>query len=95
VGLKQRGYYFFYWRCVIPYPNFHAARIKSPGLFKTIRVLTTTPNGIMIYGGRLKSNNKIETQAYRFPKNKFTAAEARKWLKEHKINYISFEPARS
>lgn len=35
----------------------------------------------------------MEAQAYRFDKNKFTAEEARNWLKKHDIRYISFEPA--
>lgn len=78
-----------------PYPNFHSARMKSPGVFKSIVVLKTLPNGIMIYGGQLKTKPRgsAVTQAYRFPKSKFTVAEAKKWLKEHKKKYILFEPA--
>jgi len=81
----------------LPFPNYHAARIKSPTLFVRILTIQTLPNGIRILGGTLKSDPRggVKTQSYRFPKNKFTAAEARKWLKEHKLNYISFEPARS
>lgn len=78
-----------------PYPNFHSARIKSPGLFLRVRVFTTTKEGIMIYGGPLKSDPRGPTkrQAIRFPKDKFTVAQAKKWLKDHKVKYILFEPA--
>lgn len=78
----------------MPYPNFHSARIKRPGDFVRIVVLKTLPNGVMIYGGPLKSNptGGSTAQAYRFPKSRFTVAEAKAWLKEHNISYISFEP---
>jgi len=79
----------------MPYPNYHSARIRDPNDFVKIVVLQTLPNGIMIYGGRLKSepNGKSKPQAYRLPKDKFTVAEAKKWLKDHNITYILFEPA--
>lgn len=50
----------------------------------------------MIYGGPLKSDPQgaSTAQAYRFPKSKFTVAEAKKWLKDHDISYTSFEPAK-
>lgn len=80
----------------MPYPNFHAGRMKSPGLFARILVLKTLPNGIMVYGGPLKSDPRgsAKTQAYRFPKSKFTVAQARKWLKDHNKTPILFEPAK-
>jgi len=79
----------------MPFPNFHSARIKNPALFVSIVVLKTLSNGIMIYGGRLKSDPKgsSQEQAYRFPKAKFTVDQAKKWLKDHDIKYILFEPA--
>ncbi len=79
----------------LPFPNFHAARVKEPGAFEWIKVLSTLPNGIMIYGGPLKTDPRGSTtaQTYRFPENKFTVAEAREWLKEHDIKPILFEPA--
>lgn len=78
-----------------PYPNYHAARIKSPGLFARIRVLTTTKEGIMIYGGPLKTDPRgpAKTQAIRFPKDKFSVRQAKAWLKEHDHSYTLFEPA--
>lgn len=78
-----------------PYPNYHAARLMNPGLFVQIRVLNTSPEGIMFYGGRLKTDPRgsSKTQAIRFPKDKFTAAQAKAWLKSHNHKPILFEPA--
>lgn len=78
-----------------PYPNFHSARIKSPGSFLRVRVFRTTKEGIMFYGGPLKSDPRgpAIVQAIRFPKKRYTAAQAKKWLKDHKQKYILFEPA--
>lgn len=79
----------------MPYPNYHAARIKNPGLFQRVRVLQTTKTGIMLYGGPLKSNSRSAVlQAVRFPKSKFTVVQAKKWLKDHEQSYIIFEPAK-
>src|SRR5512136_108914 len=80
----------------MPYPNFHAARIRNPKNFAWIKVLEKLPNGIMIYGGILKSDpeGKSKTQAYRFQKDKFSFAQAKDWLEKHKIKYISFEEAK-
>lgn len=77
----------------MPYPNFHAARVKSPALFDRIVVLRTLSNGVMIYGGPLKRGGGSTAQAYRFPKSKFTAEEAKAWLKRNNIGYIMFEKA--
>lgn len=79
----------------MPYPNFHAARMRNPNDFSKIVVLQTLPNGIMIYGGTLRSEpqGKSKVQAYRFPKAKFTVIEAKKWLSDHKLKPIMFEPA--
>ena len=80
----------------MPYPNFHAARIKSPGLFLRVRVFRTTKEGIMFYGGPLKKDPRgsVVVQSVRFPKSKFTVAEAKKWLKNHDFKSILFEPAK-
>lgn len=79
----------------MPYPNQHAARVRQPGnfvegSFRTKRIA----NGINAIMGRLSYNtNTMVVQAYRFDKSVYTPEEARNWLKEHKISYISFEPA--
>jgi len=79
----------------MPFPNEHSARIRNPGDFvqrsfrrKNIR------NGIDIITGWLEGQTTMTTQAYRFKVTVFTAEEAKKWLKDHKINYILFEPAK-
>lgn len=80
----------------MPYTTEHSATIKSPSLFKKgdenwgSKDITT---GVRIILGVLRSNDKWETQTYRFKANKFTVAQAKKWLKDHKIKYILFEPA--
>jgi hypothetical protein len=40
-----------------------------------------------------KGNGPMTAQSYRFDKDKFTAAEARKWLKDHDVKPMSFEAA--
>lgn len=78
-----------------PFPNEHAARIQSPGLFVRVVQLQKLPNGIRILGGPLKSDpqGSGKPQSYRFPRDKFTDSEARAWLKDHDIKFILFEPA--
>lgn len=80
----------------MPYPSYHSGRMKSPGLFARIVVLQTLPNGILVKGGPLKSDpsGPGKTQAYWFPKARFTVAQARKWLKDHNKKPILFEPAK-
>ncbi len=79
----------------MPLPNFHAARTKSPESFDKIVVLKKLPNGIMIYGGKLKTDTAGDSkpQSYRFPKAKFTIQQAKSWLSENNIKIILFEPA--
>lgn len=79
----------------MPYPNYHAARIRDPGDFVRIAVLKTTSDGIMIYGGPLKGKpgGGSTAQSYRFPKSKYSASQARNWLKTHDIKYTTFEKA--
>lgn len=79
----------------MPYPNEHAARVVQPSEFidgsfrrKQIR------QGIAIVVGKLKSDSgSMTTQAYRFNVRYFSAADSKQWLKDHDIQYISFEPA--
>ena len=90
-----------------PYPNEHSARIKSPDLFdpKTTR---RTPDGT-IYGkikvpataaviwGKLKGSAKPSDmpipRSIRFPTKNWTAAQAKKWLKDNNVKYERFEAA--
>lgn len=77
-----------------PYPNFHAARIEEPSKFQpsTFRTKTIT-NGVTVIIGKLIGGNNMVAQAYRFDATIFSSSEAKKWLKEHKIEYISFHAA--
>jgi len=81
----------------MPYPNFHAARIIDPDKFQADSFRTITIGqadaGITAIVGRLKGETTTKIQTYRFDKKKFTVAEAKKWLKDHDIKFISFEPA--
>jgi len=78
----------------MPFPNEHAARVRSPRDFKeeSFRRMTIAP-GISIIIGRLKGETAATTQSYRFDKTKFTVSEAKAWLKEHDVKYLSFEAA--
>lgn len=78
-----------------PYPNEHAARIESPDKFKedSFRSKPVT-EGVRIIIGRYKEDDgKTHVQAYRLHIDYFTAEEAKTWLKEHDVAYITFEPA--
>lgn len=80
----------------MPYPSEHAARVRNPDDFQqdSFRSKEIT-DGIRIIAGKLKGKSKMAVQAYRFNREKFTPDQARAWLKEHKIDYIDFEPAKS
>jgi hypothetical protein len=80
----------------MPFPNFHAARIRQPGLFVRIREIRQAEDGaIRFIGGPLKSTGSVAVQAVRFAKDKYTPGQARAWLKEHEEfkSPISFEEA--
>lgn len=82
----------------MPYPNFHAARVRDPDDFieGTFRTIQLRP-GVSLILGKLKSDGKngpMTAQAYRFDKRKFTVDQAKDWLKKHKVKTILFEPAR-
>jgi hypothetical protein len=82
----------------MPYPLEHAARVRNPDEFlkgKDDWGSKDLTDGIRIIIGRLKTTGKWVTQTYRFDAKKFTIDEAKKLLKDHKVTYISFEPAKS
>ena len=78
---------------LFPYPSEHAGRVRSPDDFEenSFRRKNIAPGVDIIIG---KINGKMVTQAYRFKKGKFTASEARAWLKKRGIHTILFEPAK-
>ncbi|HUV84723.1 MAG TPA: HK97 family phage prohead protease [Methanosarcinales archaeon] len=93
----------------MPYENEHSARLKDPDDFDpdsfrrkadgTIYGHIKVPETIDVIWGKLKGANKPSDypipQALRFPTKDWTVAEAKKWLKDNDIKYISFEAAES
>ena len=83
-----------------PYAHEHAARVTEPGEFLRIRDVTDAmrkkgwkiPAGVRCLGGP-KKGGKWGVQAWRFDSGRWTAAEAKKWLKDNDHAYKSFEPA--
>lgn len=90
----------------MPFPNEHAARQVEPDkkIFKTFRRTKTwkgnnLPDGVsFIFGIKRKKGPRggvTQIQSIRFDKNKFTATQAKTWLKKHKFKISGFEKALS
>jgi len=84
----------------MPYPNFHAARVRPPSDFEpdSFRFVKLPKSkdgkgGVLMLVGRLKNQTTTTAQTYRFPRELYTVAEAKQWLKDNDVKYISFEPA--
>jgi hypothetical protein len=79
----------------MPYPNFHACRLKQPGAFEpgSFRNITQKSGGrsVQIIIGRLKGKTTTTAQTVRYPLAQWTEGEARKRCKE--AGGIMFEPA--
>lgn len=75
-----------------PYPNEHAARLKDPDQYDSLRRENDAggPGIDFIYG--IKEGTS-EIQAIRFRSSQYTPAEARAWLSEHDFDPIEFEEA--
>jgi len=79
---------------VMPYPSEHAFRVKSPSAFQADSFRRKEiADGVSIIVGKPKGGDKMETQTYRFAKDQFTFAEAKKWMEEHDVKHISAEKA--
>lgn len=82
----------------MPLPNEHVARVKDPSEFdsETFRS-KDVEEGIRIIIGKLKGAtddaDSMVTESYHFSVDKFTASQAKAWMKDHDISYIKFEPA--
>ena len=75
-----------------PYPNEHACRLKDPKKFVRFVRQKRKHEGkeySVIIG--YDKNGKAQDQAYRYPKDTWTEAQARKHCKDH--NGMTFEPA--
>ena len=75
-----------------PYPNEHAARLKDPDQYDSLRRENDAggPGIDFIYG--IKEGTS-EIQAIRFRSSQYTPAEARQWLADHDFDPIEFEEA--
>lgn len=83
------------WEPVVnPYPNEHAARLKSPDSFlKNTFRRKELAKGISAIMGKMSTGGPMKIQALRFNAKQFTAEEARAWLAEHHYMPVSFEKA--
>jgi len=93
---------------MFPYANEHAARLHDPGDIDpdtyhrvndgTIYGKIKVPQTIAVIWGKLKAHNKPKDepipQALRFPTKDWTVEQAKKWLGDNNVKYISFEPAK-
>ena len=80
----------------MPYLNEHAARLIDPEKFDPNsfrRESDKFGDGIHAIFGKLKGEDSMTLQAIRFDADKFTANEARQWLKAHDYEPIAFEEA--
>jgi len=78
----------------MPYPSEHSCPVNDPSKFeKGSFRRKNIDHGIDLILGRLKGETTMTKQAYRFKKDVYTQAEAKEWLKKHKITCIKFEPA--
>ncbi len=79
----------------MPYRNEHAARLKDPSRYIDFRRENDwggKGSGVDAIWGVLPSG-EVELQAIRFRADKWTVAEAKKWLRDHGYKWILFEPA--
>lgn len=80
-----------------PYPNEHACRQRDPGDFESDSFRRTKREHegkeYFVIMGKLKGESTMTEQSYRYPKDIWTEAEARKHCKSH--GGISFEPAQT
>jgi len=77
----------------MPYPNEHAARLRPPSGFVRFRRKNDAfgPGIHAIYG--VTREGKAVLQSLRFDASRFTADEARRWLREHDYKPVEFAPA--
>lgn len=78
----------------MPYPTEHAARIKSPRSFLrgTFRSKALKP-GLRLIVAKRCSRCSMETQAVRFDVCRYSAAQAKAWLRKHGMKPVRFEAA--
>ena len=89
-GSKGCRVFFCFGGIKIPFAQEHAARIKSPNSFERFRRKELTAGVSAILGFK---DGESEIQALRFLKDKFTAQEARDWLRDHDMVPLEFVAA--
>lgn len=80
----------------MPYASTHAARQIDPSVFEqgSFRTMSNDlPEGITFIIGKLKDETYTRVQSIRFEASKWTAAEAKSWLKKHNFKTDAFEEA--
>lgn len=79
----------------MPYPNEHACRLRQPNEFQkgSFRRTSRKHEGKTydVISGKLKGDDAMTEQAYRYPKEDWTVSQARSHCEDHAG--ISFEPA--
>lgn len=77
----------------MPFPNEHAARLRDPRKYVQFRRRNDAggPGIDFIFG--ILADGGSEIQAIRFDKDRYTATEARSWLRQHDFKPIMFEEA--
>lgn len=76
------------------YPNEHAARIVDPGEFEDKSLKRKViGDGVSLVLGKRKTGGGLETQSYRFDREKFTEEQAKAWLKKNSVEKFMFEAA--
>ncbi len=77
-----------------PYPQEHAARLRDPGQYDNFRRRNDGGGeGVDFIFGIKEGEEGADLQAIRFRLSKFTAQEARAWLRERDYEVIEFEEA--
>jgi len=77
----------------MPYPNEYSCRLRNPDDFqkdsyvRTKRKSKTYNKTYSVIQGRLKGEDTLTDQAYRYPKKTWSASEARSHCKAHKGSY--------
>jgi len=61
----------------MPYPHFHACRIRQPGEFQKKSFRNISRGGLQIIIGRLKGKTTTTTQSIRYPTSSWNEAKAR------------------
>jgi hypothetical protein len=80
----------------MPYPNEHAFRLRDPGEFEPDSFRRENDKfgaGIHAIFGKLKGQDTMTLQAIRFDKDKWSFADAKKWIEDHNYKLIESEPA--